>query len=228
MLKIKSQIKTLGLVAALGLLSSTASAVPLHSTLDLVQTDVEGLSVGEWEAARFQADAVQCPNGCNVTEARLLLRDDELFTTDDPVSLSDLSLSVYSAGVNDTSVGITKLFSFDTNVSLAGGDNIVSFSVKDGENSFLPKNTFFWLRLDNDSRRDGISWWFDGNTAGEYQVINNIRGIREFETPFIFDVQGVPAAASPVPVPGAVWMMGSALLGLLGVRRKSNKMPLAI
>lgn len=220
MLKIKSQIKTLGLVIGLGLLSGTASAITLHSTTDFITSEGASFDIGDWGAARFGANTANCPNGCEVDDATLAIFDDGIFFPDE-APLAGLSLSVYSDGGDGKSLG-TKMFSFNTPASIGAGILERTFGVKDGEDSFLSNNTYYWLRLDNDGRSDGIQWMYDGFAEGEYQLSSESGTFHDFpDLPFIFEVNGTP---SPVPVPGAVWMMGSGLFGLLAVsRRKPNK-----
>ncbi len=227
MLKIKSKIKKLSLVVALGLLSSTASAVTLHSTLEYITSESVGLNIGDWAAARISVDAGNCPAGCDVTGASLYASDHDSFFGDS-ASLEGMTLSVYADGGDGRSVG-SKIFDF-VNPALIPGGGIekISFSVADGLDTFLSNTNhpYYWLRFENVSRENGIGWSYDGFAAGEYQLSYEAGQDFEFaDLPFIFDVTGVPATASPVPVPGAVWMMGSGLFGLLAVsRRKSNKL----
>ncbi len=75
--------------------------------------------------------------------------------------------------------------------------------------SFSPNNSFqtesFELTEAAGAAEVWIAFWLDGS-EGDFGKIDNIL---------------VSADASPVPVPAAVWLFGSAMLGLFGVRRKT-------
>lgn len=220
MLKFKSQIKNLGLIVTLGLLSSTVSATSLYDTTGNTFIDSQGLGIGEWGASRFKLNSTDCPNGCDVSDASLFLFDGEVFFGD-TASLNGITLSVYDDGGDGESLG-TKLFSFDTGVDIGAGLSTLSFSVQNGENSFVANDTFYWLSLENVSRSNDISWGYsyDGITS-DASLFND--GAFYSGEPLFFTLNGTPSV-SAVPVPGAVWMMGSGLFGLLAVsRRKPNK-----
>lgn len=54
---------------------------------------------------------------------------------------------------------------------------------------------------------------------GRYEGINAIMFYGEL--PAYADNQlNIPFAAAPVPIPGALWLLGSGLLGLMGIRRR--------
>ena len=61
----------------------------------------------------------------------------------------------------------------------------------------------------------GGNWYFDSRNGGTYRTT----GLKLLATGVMDgDVAGL--AASAVPVPAAVWLFGSALLGLVGIGRK--------
>ena len=61
------------------------------------------------------------------------------------------------------------------------------------------------------------------NFTADYQL-GEISYIAEFSDHGEFeDWTSVEGMASPVPVPGAVWLLGSGLLGLAGIRRKTAR-----
>ncbi len=227
MLKLKSQIKNLGLVVALGLFSSTASAtstLPLYDTTGNTFNNSTEFGIGDWGASRFTLSSTDCPNGCNITDTSLLLFDSELFYGD-TASLAGVTLSVYSDAVNGQALG-QKLFSFDTSVEIGSDLTTVSFLVNSGENSHVENDTFYWLALENESRLNPIAWGYsDFGSLSDYSLFDQGTYHGDFaSSPFHFTLNGTPSV-SAVPVPGAVWMMGSSLFGLLAVsRRKSNKL----
>lgn len=68
----------------------------------------------------------------------------------------------------------------------------------------------------------------DGNTAefltGIFGAINNSGELPvSISLPLIADIEAtgsIDLTASPVPVPAAIWFLGSGLIGMLGIRRK--------
>ena len=73
----------------------------------------------------------------------------------------------------------------------------------------------------------GDSEW-DFNTAGitgelladgQYEGINAIMWFGTLPA-YADDQLNIPLASAPVPIPGAVWLLGSGLVGLVGMRRR--------
>jgi hypothetical protein len=60
------------------------------------------------------------------------------------------------------------------------------------------------------------SGFVEGNNTLDF-IVNNAEGTGENPTALRVELTG---EASPVPVPAAVWLFGSGLLGLLGIRKK--------
>lgn len=85
-----------------------------------------------------------------------------------------------------------------------------------------PKDSGLRLNLDPGSFLVAVSQWANEPNGNLFSLGFNGNGdpfTSGFEFPYTLTVEG----ASVVPVPAAVWLMGSALLGLLGYRRKIGR-----
>jgi len=104
-------------------------------------------------------------------------------------------------------------------------DHYASYTANLTTASFLAlANTPYWFSVQADTLikyagdDDNSGWW---GWAGNYSTILNpaydiVRGPLYNETSFYFEL------SNPVPIPGAVWLLGSGLLGLVGLRRRIN------
>lgn len=117
-----------------------------------------------------------------------------------------------------------------------GGDFVYNISYDDVEdNEFhmhIEEGSWSLASTSNPNARWGTwgdsEWDFNmgGITSelladGQYEGIN---AIMWFGTPpsYADDQLNIPFASAPVPIPGAVWLLGSGLLGLVGMRRRMN------
>lgn len=117
-----------------------------------------------------------------------------------------------------------------------GGDFVYNISYDDVEdNEFhmhIEEGSWNLASTSNPNARWGTwgdsEWDFNmgGITSelladGQYEGIN---AIMWFGTPpsYADDQLNIPFASAPVPIPGAVWLLGSGLLGLVGMRRRMN------
>lgn len=247
MLTIKSPIKKLSSAIALGLVAGAASAsTTLYDTYKYIfdsqgqvingaQSGAEGLDTGnEWAAGYFFINPQTCPNGCDITKASVLI-ESSLYDAFRPSSFSGVKLEIYTnnnIGPNPTDkVPGTSLFQLTTPVQVQFDGNFgtrVEFTASSQDpNSpaLLQPNTEYWLKLTNISQSPSFGWFYNGlDKPGEYWASS--AGGRGFGSPYIFDITGdvrpggvVPA---PVPIPGAVWLMASALLSLRGLRNKKS------
>lgn len=75
--------------------------------------------------------------------------------------------------------------------------------------------------LGNNYDNDGIPWVFafSGLTAGIDHIDIDFTGTKTSGLGLAFNNF---SATSAVPIPGAVWLLGSGLVGLIGIRRRKN------
>lgn len=77
----------------------------------------------------------------------------------------------------------------------------------------------------NETITDEFNVRFDSQYNDQYAILNwdpsTLSGTFEYETSSNF-VRGT-LTAGPVPIPGALWLLGSGLLGLVGIRRKTKR-----
>lgn len=222
-MKLKTPIKKLSSAIALGLLATTASATTLYDTTDLFPNDLIALDQGDWAAGRFKIPTTKCPTACDIDAVKLVIDPEDAFF-EDVVSLNGLSVSVYGDSGTGTQLG-TKLFDLSVPAEMTKIGNFgtdVWFPVIAGENTQINAETFYWVRLENISLPDPMSWVYDDFQNGEYALINQGGNFVQInQLPFLFEVTGEPSTVSHIPIPGSVWMMGSALFGLLvSARRK--------
>lgn len=77
------------------------------------------------------------------------------------------------------------------------------------------RNSLYWLNTELASIPNG-AWAFHTCCGGS--AVNTEKG----SSFFVWAVAPGNLLAAPVPVPGAIWMFGTGLLGLLGLKRRGN------
>ncbi|ANE54335.1 hypothetical protein AYM39_03450 [Methylomonas sp. DH-1] len=92
--------------------------------------------------------------------------------------------------------------------------------------AILQPNTGYWLKLTNVDQSPDFGWFYNGLPKNEYWLAYYDTQGGE-GSPYIFDVMGLNSATprlapAIVPLPSAVWMMGSVLMGALAIRRKNT------
>jgi hypothetical protein len=90
-----------------------------------------------------------------------------------------------------------------------------------------------WHHLEYIVTDAGTSYYLDDANVGSGTLMNatqvalrnNVWNGWQVDGPYIvyYDDFSFTPAASPVPIPGAVWLLGSGLVGLVVVRRRSKK-----
>ena len=79
-----------------------------------------------------------------------------------------------------------------------------------------------WWAL-GDTMDFGATWTMNGGgVTAELLANGKIEGLNMDSGSWTLDTLTIPEAA-PVPIPGAVWLLGSGLVGLTGIRRKRSK-----
>jgi len=233
MFKHKSPVKKLSLAIALTLVTGTASATTttIYETYKYlfdnngdalpVESGTETLSTGGWAARYFFLDSLICSAGCDLTEASLLL-ETSLYSTFTASDLSGLKLEVYSSQPGPVPGNSLFELTSPDSVILNGtfGTRVDFTAVAQNPNApaLLQADTAYWLKLTNESQTPELGWFFNGVVSNEYWAVKDFGSGQG--SPFIFDVTGEARAVSHVPVPGAVWLMGSALIGLLTAKRR--------
>ncbi len=210
-----------------GSAAAAEAAVPvtlynnIPATLDMY--DGLGLSGTSFIANKFSTGG-WCPAGC-------ILGDITLNLTDAYARGSSVGYKLEVVSDNSDAPGIT----------LATYNNPAAISSNFGNDVFTPggsytlaANTNYWVKLS--STIDGLVYWdYTNNTAPGQQskYAYDLGGYTGGSFPgahnLLMTVQAtslggvvVPPPAS-VPVPGAVWMMGSALIGLVTTWRKKSR-----
>ncbi len=130
---------------------------------------------------------------------------------------------VFRSGFNgwSTSVGWTRETSSDLRMYSAAHSETSGVDVADGDAEVLNLDIVGMQSDINGEEGNPFSGWYLIKTdATDYGLVANAVGLyqagEEGQLPYLAQMDGF----SPVPVPAAVWMFGSALIGLLGVRRK--------
>jgi hypothetical protein len=223
----KIPFKKLSSIVALGLLAGSASANVLHDNTNLQEFGSQGIPPG-WMASAFRVSESACPFGCDVGDITLLLRSGTLFGP-----TAGISLQVYSDSANQTDapsapgsslISMINPSSFNTTAKLA----VFSAPQQDTNSpAVFQKNNWYWVYLSATAEAALTEWSYDGGPG--YWAFDRGEGAQfGDEGPFIMKVEGVKRSGltgpidppGEVPLPGTVWLMGSALIGLLSTWRK--------
>lgn len=244
----KSPRTTLSSAIVICLFAGSASADSIYSTYHylfnadgspkpgaLSGSDTLNKDAQEWVAGYFLVNPVVCSNGCDITGVSLQL-DGAQYSAFDSSSLIGLKLEIFSNVPSSTTrIGKdlgTSLFEFNSPESVVFDGNFgtkIQFTAnaQDQNNpALLQPNTAYWLKLTNLSQTPDVGWFYNGLPKNEYWLAHyDPRGGEG--SPYIFDVLGVNSATprlapAHVPLPGAVWMMASGLMGLLAASRKNK------
>jgi len=132
-------------------------------------------------------------------------------STTEMLSHGDLIMTNSNSSLfNLTSFDFGSIFSeaplnFWVDGTLAGGANVTQFFVMDGN-----VNTFQTFLLNSAfSGLESVNWRYEGGNTAAFNIDN---------------INVDTGSVSSVPVPAAVWLMGSGLLGLMGFSRKAKKL----
>lgn len=242
-MKFQSFATKLSPAIALCLVTSAASADSVYSTYHYlfdnngnpktVASGTETLNPGDWVAGYFFVNPTVCSNGCDLSDVTLQL-DGILYGTVTPASLSGLKLEIFS-NVTSSSTNIGKdlgdsLFQLNSPTSVLFDGNFGT-TVHFGANSqdqntpaLLQPNTAYWLKLTNVSQSPELAWFYNGIQSNEYWMAYYGSGEG---SPYIFQINGINSPVprllpANVPLPGAIWLMATALIGMGGLARKQS------
>ena len=205
--------KQIGLVLALALSSSiTANAAVLYNNLPADASQVDnGLGIsgsGFFGANKFSTSTL-CPLGCTLGNITLNL-----------TSL-DSSTASYQLKVVSDSAGVP-------GAALVTLDNPDTFSTTADNNIFttpilfkLSAATNYWVEFSS-INNNGLAYWDYINTPVQSvpnqpkQIAFNVgQGFQTQTAPtFLMKVEALPIGQTAVPIPGTIWMMVSALIGV--------------
>ena len=131
---------------------------------------------------------------------------------------------IFRSGFNgwSTSVGWTRETSSDLRMYSAAHSETSGVDVADGDAEVLNLDIIGMQSDINGEEGNPFSGWYLIKTdATDYALAANAVGLyqagEEGQSPYLAQMDGF----APVPVPAAVWMFGSALIGLLGIRKKA-------
>jgi hypothetical protein len=66
---------------------------------------------------------------------------------------------------------------------------------------------------------------YGAGSGGKIYTINTTTGTATLLSNTGFDIIGLAPAPAPVPIPAAIWLLGSGLVGLIGIRRFRRQLP---
>lgn len=243
MFKFKSTSTKLSTAMVICLFAGSASADSIYSTYHYLfnadgspilgaQSGTDTLATGDWLAGYFFVNPIVCSKGCDLSGVDLQL-DGSQYSSFENSSLAGLKLQIFS-NVSSTATNIgkdlgTSLFTLNSPTAVTFNGSFgtkIHFSANAQNQSapaLLQPNTAYWLELTNVSQDPALGWFFNGTPKNEFWLAHYDPKGGE-GSPYIFDVAGVNSATprlvlANVPLPGAVWMMGTALMGFLAVKR---------
>lgn len=251
MIKFKYPVKRLGSTIALCLCANLASADSVYSTYHYLftpdGTPIHGALSGtdtlnnegsdKWLAGYFFVNPKVCSNGCDLTGVSLQF-DGSKYSPFESTSLAGMKLEIFSnVASSSTNIGKdlgTALFQLNSPSSVTFNGSFgtkIQFSANTQDQSapaLLQPNTAYWLKLTNVDQNPELGWFYNGNPSNEFWLAHYDPQGGE-GSPYIFEIMGTnsttPRLVSPplqTPIPGAIWMMGSALIGLMSIRHRNK------
>lgn len=76
----------------------------------------------------------------------------------------------------------------------------------------LMGNPYYWFH----NYINGSYWYFDVTNGFQYETSYS-------NTPQGYGIARLDAVVTPTPIPGAIWLMGSGILGLIGLKGRKKK-----
>ncbi len=223
------KIQKIGLVFALGMSSvGVANAAVLYDNLPADPNSYDsGLGIngaGFYNANKFST-GILCPLGCTLGNVTL-----NLGATTESTAGFELRLVADAAGTP----GATLFTLSNPDTFTTSGDNNL---FKPIGNFTLAASTSYWIELFNSSLNPSqiVSWDYMNSPAQNVQnqphlityKDNQLSGFHPIQDSpvFLMKVEASPivgeiSPVAAVPIPGAIWMMGSVLIGLVSSWRK--------
>jgi hypothetical protein len=133
---------------------------------------------------------------------------------------SDNSVTLWVSGISllqpgtlyyDDGLGITPVSNAPININTADGKKLISFQYVTNGTPAVPSITY-----------DTASMLFIGpgtNVDDIYYSVQMMFG-NLGQLTLAFPIDSVSDRVAPVPVPAAAWLLGSGIIGLIGIRRK--------
>jgi hypothetical protein len=206
----KRFVSLLAVILGLSLATSVAHAAILDirdgELFGAIGVDVNGVL---YDVAFRDGTAIELYDGAD---------ENTDFPFTNPDNLNDASLAVAaSQALLDQVFVDSSLGAFDSTPNLTNGC---------GAPGGCSVNTPLWV---NASGGMGIIWAYNGNTV-DSDVIGSGSGSNTFDSDWWLDqgydarydhtVYAVWSETTPVPIPAAVWLLGSGLIGIVGIRRR--------
>ena len=225
----KKTHEKLGLIFALTLGASvTANGSVLYNNIPASPQYLDGMVLFDsgFFASQFSTNSAACASGCTLGNITLNLFSDSLHNPSG--STNGYQLQVFSDVGNAPGMALISM------------NNPAAFNSVAANHVFTPdgilnlnSSTNYWVKLSAGTGNGGgesVTWSVYQSAiqtvAGQpnlFQYLDSVGSFYTFTNPKL--LMSVEATASAVvPIPGAVWLMGSALLGLVASwRRKTGQ-----
>lgn len=175
------------------------------------------LSDGMWAEGAFST-ATLCPAGCSLD--KISLRMHVTLAASNPVNVS---LTVWSSQGTSNIGSLAHTGGNSFPVSLANG--LSEFTASAPIN--LAANSTYWVRLTNLDTDKDIEWAYDTTPGSSFTFFDPTEApgsqlATVADSSLKMKIEATPRAVEPVPLPASVWLMGTALLGLMNTWRRKR------
>ncbi len=205
-----------------GLAAGSASSAVLYdnsgSPIDTGYPTSFFFSDGNWGATQLSIGSSTCgPLGCTLDKISLRLGSST--STNVASDFSNFDLSIYNDnGSGAIGTAYTSLGDISNPVGpiVASPTSFYEFEPTTGVT--LYDDTSYWVKLSGHSGSSPFIKW-DIVSGGTLQFAFGMEAPPNLSHSFVMKVEATPVL-SAVPIPGAVWLMGSALIGFVGWGRR--------
>lgn len=195
-----------------GVASVSASTVPLLPPLTSATYPTGerlAVSLNDWNASRFSTGTSACIGGCYLSDITLAIH-----ATEDDLFNPNLTLEVVSDSLGGTLPGDSTVATYNNTLTeILGG-------VGSGNHTFTPTSTTvllendtnYWVKLTKDpSAETEVAWENHPDSEGNFawSFSPSLAPFTGEGNNFLMQVE-----VTPVPIPAAFWLMGTALAGL--------------